>query len=108
MSHSTGAHAWAVFCKELLDALRDRRTLVMVLLSSVAMGPVVLVLISTLASSFEKRAEAREVVVVAQGRTVAQGTVDELSARTGLADFEETFVALAFGGVARPGPGVPA
>jgi sodium transport system ATP-binding protein len=49
-----------------------------------------------------------QVVVVAQGRTVAQGTVDELSARTGLADFEETFVALAFGGVARPGPGVPA
>ena len=37
-----------------------------------------------------------QVVVVAQGRTVAQGTVDELSARTGLADFEETFVALAF------------
>ncbi len=32
------AHAWAVFCKELLDALRDRRTLFMVLLSSVAMG----------------------------------------------------------------------
>jgi sodium transport system ATP-binding protein len=49
-----------------------------------------------------------QVVVVAQGRTVAQGTVGELSARTGLADFEETFVALAFGGVARPGPGVPA
>ena len=38
-----------------------------------------------------------QVVVVAHGRTVAQGTVDELSARTGLADFEETFVALAFG-----------
>jgi sodium transport system ATP-binding protein len=38
-----------------------------------------------------------QVVVVAQGRTVAKGTVDELSARTGLADFEETFVALAFG-----------
>jgi ABC-type Na+ efflux pump permease subunit len=52
-----------VFCKELLDALRDRRTLVMVLLSSMAMGPVVLLLISSLASTFEKRAEAREVVV---------------------------------------------
>jgi hypothetical protein len=39
---------------------------------------------------------------------VAQGTVDELSARTGLADFEETFVALAFGGVAQPNPGGPA
>ncbi len=44
------------------------------------------------------------VVVVAQGRTVAQGTVAELSARTGLADFEETFVQLAFGGGAQPRP----
>ena len=42
------------------------------------------------------------VVVVAQGRTVAQGTVAELSARTGLVDFEETFVQLAFGGGAEP------
>jgi sodium transport system permease protein len=63
VTNAAWAHAWAVFRKELLDALRDRRTLLMVLLSSVAMGPVVLVLISTLASSFEKRAEAREVVV---------------------------------------------
>jgi len=55
--------AWSVFWKELVDALRDRRTLLTVLLSSVAMGPLVLVLISTLVSSIEKRAEAREVVV---------------------------------------------
>lgn len=57
------AGAWTVFRKELLDALRDRRTLLMVLLSSVAVGPLVLVLISTLISGIEKRAEAREVVV---------------------------------------------
>ena len=63
MTTSAWAHTWAVFRKELMDALRDRRTLVMVVLSSVAIGPVVLMLISTLASSFEKRAEAREVVV---------------------------------------------
>jgi sodium transport system permease protein len=56
--------ALAVFRKELLDALRDRRTLVAVLLSSVAMGPLVLVLISALVSGIEKRAEAREVVAV--------------------------------------------
>lgn len=56
--------AWAVFRKELTDALRDRRTLLTVLLSSVAMGPLVLVLISTLVSNMEKRAEARELVVV--------------------------------------------
>lgn len=55
--------AWTVFRKELLDALRDRRTLLMVLLSSVAMGPVVLVLLSTLVSGIEQRAEAREVMV---------------------------------------------
>lgn len=54
--------AWLVFRKELLDALRDRRTLAMVLLSSVAIGPLVLVLLSTLVEGMEKRAEARTVV----------------------------------------------
>jgi sodium transport system permease protein len=57
------AAAWVVYRKELLDALRDRRTLLMVLLSSVAMGPLVLVLLSSLVADIEKRAEAREVVV---------------------------------------------
>ena len=36
------------------------------------------------------------VVVVAHGRTVARGTVAELSAQAGETDFEETFVKLAF------------
>ena len=65
--------AWIVFRKELTDALRDRRTLFMVLLSSVAIGPVVLVLISALVSGIEKRAEAREIVVhgLANGPTLA-------------------------------------
>jgi len=36
------------------------------------------------------------VVVVSHGRTVAQGTVAELCARTGREDFEDTFVELAF------------
>ncbi len=58
------AAAFTVFRKELLDALRDRRTLLMVLLSSVAIGPLVLVLISALVSGIEKRAEAREIVAV--------------------------------------------
>jgi len=52
-----------VFRKELIDALRDRRTLLMVLLSSVALGPLVLVLISALVSDIEQRAEARTLVV---------------------------------------------
>jgi sodium transport system permease protein len=55
--------AWLVYLKELTDALRDRRTLLMVLLSSVAIGPLVLVLVSSLVAGMEKRAEAREVVV---------------------------------------------
>ena len=55
--------AWIVYCKELIDALRDRRTLLMVLLSSVAVGPLVLVLVSQLVAGIEKRAEARTVVV---------------------------------------------
>jgi sodium transport system ATP-binding protein len=38
------------------------------------------------------------VVVVAHGRTVATGTVDELLAKTHERDFEEAFVKLAFAG----------
>ena len=72
--------AWTVFRKELLDALRDRRTLLMVLLSSVAMGPVVLVLLSTLVSGIEQRAEAREVVVV--GREHGPALVNYLQRQT--------------------------
>ena len=37
------------------------------------------------------------VVVVAQGRTVAAGSLDELARMTGETDFEETFVKLAYG-----------
>jgi sodium transport system ATP-binding protein len=37
------------------------------------------------------------VVVVSHGRAVAEGSVDELCRRSGHADFEETFVSLAFG-----------
>ncbi len=56
--------AWVVFVKELRDALRDRRTLMAVFVSSVLMGPLMLVLLSTLVGKYEKRAEAREVVVI--------------------------------------------
>ena len=57
------ALAWSVYRKELVDALRDRRTLFMVLISSVAIGPLVLMLVSSLVAGIEKRAEARELVV---------------------------------------------
>ena len=55
---------WIVFTKELKDALRDRRTLMAVFISSVAMGPLMLVMLSTLVGQYEKRAEAREIVVI--------------------------------------------
>ncbi len=53
----------AVFRKELRDALRDRRTLVTVIVASVFMGPLVLLAISGLVASLETRAEQREVYV---------------------------------------------
>ena len=81
--------AWTVFVKEWIDALRDRRTLVVVLLSSVLMGPLVLVALSGLLASFESRAEQREVVlagaeqaptlvnyIARQGFTVKSAPVD--------------------------------
>jgi len=72
--------AFIVLRKELVDALRDRRTLLMVLLSSVAMGPLVLVLLSGLVSGIEQRAEAREVVVV--GREHGPSLVNYLQRQT--------------------------
>ena len=52
-----------IYRKEISDALRDRRTLLTVLVSSVLMGPLVLLAISGLVASLEASAEQREVVV---------------------------------------------
>jgi sodium transport system permease protein len=51
--------AWAVFRKELVDALRDRRTLLVALLTSVAIGPLVLLLVSSLVGDLERQADQR-------------------------------------------------
>jgi sodium transport system permease protein len=51
------------FRKEIADALRDRRTLLTVLISSVLLGPLVLLAISALVASLEAGADRREVVV---------------------------------------------
>ncbi|MFZ4480211.1 MAG: ABC transporter permease [Rhodoferax sp.] len=56
--------AWTVFRKELLDAARDRRTLLVVLISSVMMGPLMLMLLSSLVAKLEDKAEQREIVLV--------------------------------------------
>jgi sodium transport system permease protein len=52
-----------VFRKEIVDALRDRRTLAVVLVSSVLLGPAVLVAASALVARLEVTAEKREVRV---------------------------------------------
>lgn len=80
-----------VFFKELKDALRDRRTLLVVLVSSVAMGPLVLALLSSLLSDQEKRAEARQ--VLAQGLDQAPTLANYLArqgytVRSAPADYE--------------------
>ncbi len=49
--------------KEVADALRDRRTLLTLLVSSVLLGPLVLVAISTLVAALEHHAEQREIYV---------------------------------------------
>lgn len=56
-------NALTVYCKEMRDALRDRRTLLVVLVSSVLMGPLVLVALSAFIATFETQAEKREVVM---------------------------------------------
>jgi sodium transport system permease protein len=55
--------AATVYRKEIRDALRDRRTLLMVLISSVLIGPLVLMAISALVASFEAQADRREVYI---------------------------------------------
>lgn len=52
-----------VFAKELSDALRDRRTLLRLLIPALLMGPLLLMALSGLIASLETQAEKREVVV---------------------------------------------
>ncbi|MBL8511062.1 MAG: ABC transporter permease, partial [Betaproteobacteria bacterium] len=58
------ATIFTVMKKELRDHLRDRRTVLMILLLSVAMGPTMLVLMSQFFSSIEEKAEKREAYVL--------------------------------------------
>jgi sodium transport system permease protein len=55
--------ALVVFRKELRDALRDRRTWLVVLASSLLAGPVSMLLIASFVSSAEESAARREVVI---------------------------------------------
>ena len=53
--------AWVVFRKELVDALRDRRTWLIVLVTSMLAGPVSLLLLSKFVASVEENVARREV-----------------------------------------------
>jgi sodium transport system permease protein len=55
--------AWAVFVKELRDAVRDRRSWTIALLLAMLAGPVVFVLMSNFISGLEERVAEREVVI---------------------------------------------
>ena len=55
---------WQVFKKEILDAWRDRGVLWMTLLSALLTGPLILFLMSFVASDIEDRADKREIHVV--------------------------------------------
>lgn len=52
-----------VFRKEMLDAVRDRKTLMMILLTAVLIGPLMLVALSFIVSDQEQKSERREVWV---------------------------------------------
>ena len=54
----------AIFLKEIVDAMRDRRTLTMVLLSSLLLVPTLLFVFSTVMSQVESQAVDRTVVAV--------------------------------------------
>lgn len=54
---------WTVFRKELVDALRDRRTIVTMLVTGIAMGPIALVLMGRYVSGLEEKAAAKKVMV---------------------------------------------
>ena len=60
---SFASTAMAVFRKEMLDALRDRRTLLVVLVTGVLMGPLILIALSAFIAGLEAKAEKREIYV---------------------------------------------
>ena len=55
---------WLVLCKEVSDAMRDRRTLLRLMIPAVLMGPLLLLAVSSMISSLEARADKREIMVV--------------------------------------------
>ena len=57
-----------VFRKEMVDAFRDRKTLMMILLTAVLIGPLMLIALSAIVGQQEEKSERREVWVAGLGR----------------------------------------
>ncbi len=55
--------SWIVFRKEMVDAFRDHKTLLILLISTVLMGPLMMLLMSTIVAKQEEKSELREVWV---------------------------------------------
>jgi sodium transport system permease protein len=60
---SMSKNFWIVWVKEVMDALRDRRTLLRLMVPAVLMGPLLLLALSGFISSLEERADKRELMV---------------------------------------------
>ena len=58
--------AFVVYAKELRDAVRDRRTMMMIVFVSIVTGPLSMLLMAQFVSSLDKKAEARKVRMVGQ------------------------------------------
>ncbi len=54
---------WAVLRKEVVDGLRDRRTLFTMLFTGIAMGPIALLLMANYVSGLEQKSAARKIMV---------------------------------------------
>lgn len=52
-----------IFRKELIDSVRDRRTIAMILVASILTGPLVLMMLNSFVSKLSDKAEARKVQV---------------------------------------------
>jgi sodium transport system permease protein len=54
---------WAVFRKELVDGLRDRRTIITMLFTGIVMGPIALLLMANYVSGLEEKSAAKKIMV---------------------------------------------
>ncbi len=89
-----------VFAKELVDALRDRKTLISVMVASIISVPLMLGLISSIVSGFEERAEQR--IIYVNGAQHAPGLVNYLerqsfTVKAPQANYEEALKTSKFG-----------